>query len=94
MGVDRVVNRQLVQLELLGDGDELLLCRLIEGNPSEPVGATAGTKGFPQRTRRRKPVSISVDGAVDDHATLYFSVGVLFLLAPLETIVGTARHLL
>jgi hypothetical protein len=92
--LDRIVSCQLVQLELLGDGDKLFLRGLVEGNPGEPVRSLAEAVGFPQRTRRRKPASTGVDSAIDNHAPLYANAGVLFLLATLETFTGTARHIL
>jgi hypothetical protein len=70
MSLDRIIDRQFVQLELPGDGDELFLRRLVEGDPGEPVGLLAEATCLLQRTRRG-PATPSVDGAISDHASLY-----------------------
>src|SRR3712207_5008749 len=44
--LERIVDRQLVQLELFGNRDELSVCGLVEGDPGEPVRTAAGTVGF------------------------------------------------
>ena len=71
IGLDRVLDRQLVQVKLVGDQTELLLRRFAEIDTGETASRAAGTPGLLQR-RRLRPVPVGVDCATDDYRrTLY-----------------------
>ena len=65
--VDRVLDRQLVQVELAPDGVELLLGRLVDAEPHERAVALGGLAGLGQRQVALAPAPVLVDRAVDDH---------------------------
>ena len=68
MRVDRVLDREFVQLELPRHRVELLRGRLVEADPDEGVGAARGLERLLEREAADAPVPSLVDGAVDDHA--------------------------
>jgi hypothetical protein len=68
MRLDGVLDRQLVQPELACDRRELLLARFVEAQPCDRVAGLAGGVQFGEVVRLRRPVSVPVDGAIDDHA--------------------------
>ena len=67
VGVDRVLDRERVQRELLPDRVELLLGRFVEADPGEDVRFAAGVHGVWRRRRALTPPAVLVDRAVDDH---------------------------
>jgi hypothetical protein len=58
---------RLVQVELAGDGFELLFVRLVQTDPGKPVALTAGLVGLLQRIWCPGPLTVHIDGLVDDH---------------------------
>ena len=66
MGTDRVLDGELMQPELRGEGLDLLLLGSVETDPRHPIGvAPEALEGLGQRRRRVDPIAIDVDGAVD-----------------------------
>jgi hypothetical protein len=66
VSIDRVLDRQLVQVELTGDGDELLLGRLVETDPGEATLVATRAVYAVQRTGSLTE-TVYVDGDVYDH---------------------------
>ncbi len=64
---DRILDGQVVQLELAPDGVELLLGRLVHPDPDEGVVGPARLPGVSDLERARLPAALLIDGAVDDH---------------------------
>ena len=69
--VDRVLDRERMQVELLANGVELLLGRLEQPDPHEGAIAPAGKGGLLDRGLARMAPAVLVDGAVDDHRKQY-----------------------
>lgn len=67
MGVDGVLDRQLVEVELAAHGVELVLARLVESEPGEGSGLLAGLAGDVQRQLARLAAPVHVDRAIEDH---------------------------
>jgi hypothetical protein len=68
VGLEGVLHRQLVQLELAGHGVELFPGRLVEPDPGETTIAV-GLVDLIERTGWA-PAPVNVDGAVDDHGSM------------------------
>src|SRR5215203_1040922 len=67
VGIDRVLDRQRVQPELLSHGGELLFGGLVESYPCQPVPFAAGLVGFLEGGGFRRPSAVYVDGVVHYH---------------------------
>jgi hypothetical protein len=69
VGLDRILDRQPVQVELARDGVELLFGRLVETDPGE--AASFATRAvYPLKRARGVATTFDVDGDVDDHGLL------------------------
>jgi hypothetical protein len=69
VGRERVLDRELVQVELGTDRLELLRRRLEEPDPHERAGLLPRLAGVVQRQRPGPAPPLLVDRALDDHAT-------------------------
>jgi hypothetical protein len=69
--VDRILDGELVQVELPTDGVELLLRRLVEPDPDERVVGSTRLACVWDGELARAPATGLVDGAVDDHRVKY-----------------------
>jgi hypothetical protein len=69
MRLDRILNRELVQVELARHRRELLLARLVETQPGDDVAGLAGGMQLGEVAGRTRALAVSVDGVVDDHAS-------------------------
>ena len=67
MSLDRVLDRQLVEVELTADGVELRLARLDEPDPGKGAGLTARFERVVQAQLTRTPDAVLVERHVDDH---------------------------
>ena len=67
VGVQRVLHRQRVKLELLGHGLELFGRRLVQLDPRDGLLAAARLVGLVQGGGLGGPMAVHVDGAVHDH---------------------------
>jgi hypothetical protein len=67
VGVDGVLDGQLVQVELAPHRRELGRVGLVQADPDEGVVGTGGLVGLVQGELARPPPAVLVDGAVDDH---------------------------
>jgi hypothetical protein len=68
MGVDRVLDRERVQLQLVGDLVELRRGRLVQADPHEAVALPArGVQGVAQVAVDVVAAALTVDGAIHDH---------------------------
>ena len=67
VGLDRVLHRELVQVELRGDGGELGRVGPVEPDPRDPVAVAARRVELGQRLGGGDALSVAVDGSVDDH---------------------------
>ena len=65
--LDGVFDRQLVQSELAGDSGELLLGRLVEADPGQPVRVAHSLVGLSNRVRLDRPAPIHIDGIIYYH---------------------------
>jgi hypothetical protein len=65
--VDRVLDRELVQVELAADGIELLLGRLVKADPDEGIPLLARRARLQHSQLAGTATAVVVDGAVDDH---------------------------
>ena len=70
VGADRVLDGQLVQVELAPDRVELLRRRLDEADPGEAPGRGRLGSHAGDLLVALQPVALTVDGAVDDHARI------------------------
>src|SRR5215211_8031364 len=70
VGVRRILDRQPVQAELLGDGRELLFRRLVEPDPRHPAPVSDGLIGLFEGGRLGGTVAVHVDGVVHDHSSI------------------------
>jgi len=67
VGVDRVLDGELVQPERLGDAVDLLVRRLVEADPDEPLTAAADLlDGRVVRPPALDPLAVDVHRTVDD----------------------------
>ena len=73
--LDRVLDRQLVQVELAPHRVELVLGRLVEADPDERVLLAARLMRVQDRKLARPAKPVLVDRAVDDHGTEYRAPG-------------------
>jgi hypothetical protein len=69
VGLDRVLDRQLVQVELVLHRVELLLGRLEQSEPGERGVAPASFVCILQLELAGPPATIFVHGAIDEHET-------------------------
>src|SRR5215216_8073559 len=67
VGVRRILDRQPVQAELLGDGGEFLFGRLVEPDPRHTAPVSDGLIGLFEGDRLGRTVAVHVDGVVHDH---------------------------
>src|SRR5215208_6526593 len=67
VGIDRVLDRQRMQPELLSHGGELLLGGLVETYPCQSVSFTAGLVSLLEGGGFRRPTAVYVDGVVHYH---------------------------
>src|SRR5215210_8540760 len=70
VGVRRILDRQPVQAELLGDGRELLFRRLVEADPRYTAPVSDGLIGLFEGGRLGGTVAVNVDGVVHDHSSI------------------------
>ena len=82
MRVDRVLDRQLVQLELAAHGVELLDRRLEEPDPDEGVGVAGRVVGVLESELALTAASVLVHGAVDDHPLIISSAAAVAGVRP------------
>jgi hypothetical protein len=68
MRLDRVLDREFVQVELARHRGELLLTRLVETEPGDGALGLAGRVQFGKVGRLRRTPPLTVDSLVDDHA--------------------------
>ena len=68
MGLHRVLDRELVEIELARDRGELLLARFVQPEPRDCVTGHAGSVQFGEVVRLRHTTAIAIDGTIDDHA--------------------------
>jgi hypothetical protein len=68
MGLDRILDGQFVEIELTADGVELLLGRLEEPDPGEPLRTAAGLVHLLEIEIAGPSHTVLVQGHVDDHA--------------------------
>jgi hypothetical protein len=73
--LDRVLDGELVEVELPADGVELLVGRLVEPEPEERVLGSACLVGLLQLRSPGAPTAILVDGEIDDHRALIMAPG-------------------
>ncbi len=72
VGGEGVLDGERVQAELLLDGGELLLARLVQADPDEVAGLGRELADPAELARREvvdDPLPLAVDGAVHDHGT-------------------------
>jgi hypothetical protein len=67
VGVDGVLDGQLVKVELAPDRLELGLVRLVQADPDKGVVGVAGLVRLVESDFARPPLTVLVDRAVDDH---------------------------
>ena len=68
MGVHRVLDGELVQLELAGYVGELLMGRPVEADPGNPVAIATGRRHLCEILRVGDPLAVVIDGTPNDHA--------------------------
>ena len=71
LGLDRVLDRELVQVELVRDCLELLSRRFGDAEPDEGVLGAGGVTGLVEGELPGAAPAVLVDGAVDDHRGQY-----------------------
>jgi hypothetical protein len=67
VGVDGVLDGQLVQVELARDLGELLARRPVQADPGDSTAFAAGRGHLGEVARLGDALSVAVDGAIDDH---------------------------
>jgi hypothetical protein len=67
VGLDGVLDGQLVEGELAPDRLELLGCRFVQADPDEGVLLAAGLVGVVEGQLAGAALAVLVDRAVDDH---------------------------
>jgi hypothetical protein len=67
MSLDRVLNRERVEVELLGDRGELRRVGAVQTDPCDPFTATAGGVERRQALGRSESLAATIDNAVNDH---------------------------
>jgi hypothetical protein len=71
VGVERVLDRQVVQLELDGHLVQLRLARVVQTDPDERVVMAAGSReGVRVGLGQDLPDTVVVERAVDDHPAI------------------------
>src|SRR5919107_3877657 len=70
VGIGRILYRQPVQAELLGDGRELLFGRPVEADPRYPTPVSDGLIGLLEGDRLGGTVAVHVDGVVHYHSRI------------------------
>ncbi len=71
LGLDRVLDRELVQVELAGDAFEFLRRGFDHAEPDEGVVGTGGIVGLLEAELTGPPLAVLIDGAIDDHPAQY-----------------------
>jgi len=67
MGVDRVLDRELVEIELTRHSRELILSRLVKAEPHDPAAVAARSREIGEPDRLADPPAIAVDRGIHDH---------------------------
>ena len=75
MSLDRILNRERVEVELLGDGRELRRVGPVQADPCDPFAAPAGGVERGQALGRSDPLAVTIDRAVNDHGLGLCSAG-------------------
>src|SRR5215212_1816261 len=70
MGLRSVLDREIVQPELFGDGGELFLRRPVKPDPGHPPPLPDGFVGLLQGARLGRATAVHVDGVVHDHGRI------------------------
>ena len=68
MGLDRVLDREFMEIELARDRGELLLARFVQTEPRDRIAGHAGGVQLGEVVRLRHTTAIAIDGTIDDHA--------------------------
>jgi len=87
VGLDGLLDPQLVQSKLAGDGVELSFGGLVEVDPGETAVLAADLVDFFEGMRRA-PTPVHGDGAIDDHGSITRPLVGAFLPLPSEKEVG------